>query len=170
MFGVLPDRVAPDQLLAAGGRLQGLVPLARLERLAGFLQEGAQGQEAASADLKLSVAPHGRYWLQGRVNARVVVRCERCLGPMEWPLDITIGLYLVPDEAAAGELSEHADYAVVGDNFRPQDLIEDELILALPLVAKHPPGTACGDRVQRGPVAEAGKRDTPFAILSKMKF
>jgi uncharacterized protein len=169
MFGVLPDRVAPDQLLAAGGRLRGLVPLAHLKRLAGFLSDGPHA-ENVSVDLELSLDPQGRYWLQGRIGAQLTLRCERCLGPMPWPIESSVGLYLVPDEAAVAELSGDADYAIIGDSIRPHELIEEELILGLPLVAKHPPGTECGDRAQRGPVAEAGDRENPFAILSKMKF
>jgi uncharacterized protein len=167
MFGLLPDRVAPDQLLAAGGRLQGSVPLDRLDRLADLLEHGQK--DAASADLKLILDPQGRYWLQGQLRARLVLRCERCLGPMEWPVETTIGLYLVPSESAAAELSEDAEYVVAEDSLRLHELIEDELILALPLVARHSPGTDCGDRAGQGPVAESGERDNPFAILKKLK-
>lgn len=169
MFGVLPEWVAPDQLLAAGGRLQGSVSLARLGRLASYLKDGPPADRDATADLNLTQDPQGRYWLQGRIQARLILRCERCQGQLDWPIDARIGLYLVASEAAAAELAEDAEYVIAGESLRTHELIEDELILALPLVARHPQGTDCGDRARKGPVAESGERDNPFAILKKLK-
>jgi uncharacterized protein len=169
MLGVLPERVVPDQLLAAGGRLQGRVPLGLLDRLAGSLQVAQAQDSAASADLWLMLDPQGRYWLQGRIEAQLALRCERCQGSLEWPVETKIGLYLVASESAAAELAEDVEYVVAGDNLRVHELVEDELILALPLVPRHPQGTKCGDRVRKGPLAESGERDNPFAMLKKLK-
>lgn len=167
MFGALPDRISPDQLLAAGGRAQGFVPLAGLKRLAGVLRGEQAG--AADADLELMLDAERRYWLQGRIGAELVLHCERCLSLMPWPVETAVGIFLPRSEAEATGLPADAEYTVMADPFRLYDLIEDELILALPLVAKHPAGTDCGDRALRGPVAESGARENPFAILRKMK-
>lgn len=169
MYGLLPERIAPDQLLAAGGRLQGAVTLDRLERLAGVLQGDQAVTGTASADLKLMLDPQGRYWLQGQVQARLTLRCERCQHPLEWPVEAAVSLYLVASEAAAAELAEDVEYMIAGDSLKVHELIEDELILALPLVPRHPQGTECGDRSRKGPVAESGERDNPFAILKTLK-
>ncbi|HXG27842.1 MAG TPA: YceD family protein [Nevskiales bacterium] len=166
MFGVLPDRIAPDQLLADGGRLHGTLPLKRLLRL-GELAPQPAGE--ASADLTLCLDAQGRYWLEGRLHADLVLRCERCLGTLVWPVDATLGLFLAASEQAAAALSEDADYVLAGESLGVLELIEDELILALPLVPRHPPGTECGDRAGKGPVAESGERDSPFAILKQLR-
>jgi uncharacterized protein len=168
MFGVLPDRISPDPLLAAGGRLQGTVALSRLRRLAEFTRRDA-GETDVRVDLVLSLDPQGRRWLQGKVHAELRLRCERCLGSLPWTVDATLGLYLVASEGAAAGLFEHAEYVIAGESLEVLELIEDELILALPLVPKHPPGTDCGDRARQGPVAESGERDSPFAILKKLR-
>lgn len=169
MFGDLPERVAPDQLLAAGGRLQGAVALHRLERLAATLQDFLAVNSTASADLKLILDPQGQYWLQGRIQAQLAFKCERCQDPLEWPVEAKVRLYLVASEAAAAELAEDVEYVIAGDSLKIHELIEDELILALPIVPRHPQGTKCGDRVQQGPLAESGERDNPFAILKTLK-
>jgi uncharacterized protein len=168
MFGALPDRIAPDQLLAAGGRLRGTVALSRLRRLAEFTPRDA-GPADVRVDLALSLDPQGRRWLQGKLHADLQLRCERCLGALPWTVDAALGLYLVASEGAAAALSENAEYVIAGESLGVLELIEDELILALPLVPKHPPGTDCGDRARRGPVAESGEKDNPFAILKKLR-
>ncbi len=168
MFGALPDRIAPDPLLAAGGRLRGSVALSRLRRLAELAPRDTDGTDVR-VDLLLSLDPQGRRWLQGRVQADLRLRCERCLGSLPWPVDATLGLYLVASEEAAAELAENAEYVIAGESLAVLELIEDELILALPLVPKHPPGTDCADRTRQGPVAESGEKDNPFAILKKLR-
>ncbi len=169
MFGDLPERVAPDQLLAAGGRLQGAVALDRMARLAGTLQSEPPAGNAAHADLRLILDPQGQYWLQGRIQARLALRCERCQGPLEWPIEVKLSLRIVASEADAADLAEDVEYVVAADSLNIHELIEDELILALPIVPRHPQGTKCGDQARTGPVAESGERDSPFAILKTLK-
>jgi uncharacterized protein len=169
MFRVLPERITPDQLLAAGGRLQGSLALAGLERLASYLQGSLVDHDSVSVDLTLILDSQGRHWVKGRIRSRLPLRCERCQGQLEWPMETTVGLVLVPNEAAALELAGDLDYVVAGDSLKLHELIEDELILALPLVPKHPQGTKCGDRALKGPLAESGERANPFAILKKLK-
>jgi len=56
---------------------------------------------------------------------------------------------------------------VAASHLNVLELIEEELLLALPLIPRHPQGTPCGD--QPGPRAESGERESPFAILKKLK-
>lgn len=169
MFGVLPDRIAADQLLATGGRLHGQIALGRLRRLTESLETAPAANAIAIADLELLPDQQGDGRLQGRIQATLNLRCERCGKPMEWPVSTTIRLYLVGSEAAAARLPDDADYVVAAESLNVLELIEEELLLALPLAARHPAGTPCGDNVRQGPVAESGDRTSPFDILKKLK-
>jgi uncharacterized protein len=169
MIGVLPERIAPDQLAAAGGRLQGGVPLAALARLADLVPAGMPAEGVVEVDLLLQRDADARDWLQGTVQAQLRLQCERCQEWMEWPVDAAISLCLAANEAQAAELAEDVEYVIAGDSLALYDLIEDEIILALPLVARHPQGTECGDRTREGSLAESGERDNPFAILKTLK-
>lgn len=103
------------------------------------------------------------------VSGPVRLRCQRCLGPLEFAVDSESLLILAEDEAAADALEEQLDDdsidVVVGS--RTMDmavLIEDEALLALPLSPRH---EVCPD-----PSAlEALKRDkpaSPFAVLKNL--
>lgn len=169
MIGVLPERIAPEQLAAAGGQLQGRSALVKMARLADLLPAGLPVKGDVHADLQLQRDAEGQYWLQGRIQAQIGLCCERCQQPLEWPIDANLRVCLVASEALAGELADDVEYVIAGDSLELHDLIEDEIILALPLVARHPQGTECGDRLHEGPLAESGERDGPFAILKTLK-
>lgn len=167
MFGVLPDRIATDQLQAAGGRLQGQLALGRLRRLAQSVEPMPAATDTVTADLEYLPDRQGIGRLQGSISARLKLRCERCGEAMDWPIDAQPALFVVPHEAAAGALPADAEYVVAAGNLNVLELVEEELLLALPLIARHPQGTPCGN--QAGPRAESGERESPFAILKKLK-
>lgn len=169
MFGVLPEQIAPDQLLAAGGHLQGRVLLELLPRLVASLPQDQAKGIAVGVNLRLVEDPQGRLWLKGQLHLDLVLVCERCREPLDWPISTEVGMYLVRSDQAPQELGDDVDYVVIGENLALHDLVEDEMILALPLVAKHPAGTECGERSRLGPLAESGVRDNPFAILKTLK-
>ncbi len=169
MLGVLPEQIATDQLLAAGGHLQGRLQLGSMLRLAAILPLEQPAATTVEVDLKLVEDPQRRLWLEGRVRVVLALVCERCQETMDWPVSAEVGLYLARNDADAAEVGEEADVVIVGDSLKLHELIEDEMILALPLVAKHPAGTVCGDQGLQGPIAESGERDNPFAILKTLK-
>ena len=108
----------------------------------------------------------------GRVQAVVPLVCQRCLGVMEHPVDAQVCLMLLP---GADPLP------VVADRVSLADLVEDELLLALPQIPMHPLGTCRvavetaaespgSDRPASPEIAgEAQKRPNPFAALAGWK-
>jgi uncharacterized protein len=86
------------------------------------------GSEAPQPYLRLAV--HGSAWLE----------CQRCLAPYEQPFDIdaTYRLVLTEEEAQEIPLDDDELEVIVGSRqFDLVDLIEEELLLSLPLVPKH---------------------------------
>lgn len=145
-----------------GSVVAGSVAVAVLGRLADMLADNA-----GSLDCELRGGRDGEgkpyldLWVAGSLN----LRCQRCLMPMPFGLDIDSRLMLVaageswPDE----ELAEDGTDAIEASReLAVLPLIEDEVLLALPIVPRH--------EVCRPPVAtETEHRPSPFAALAKLK-
>jgi uncharacterized protein len=129
----------------AGGRLEGTWPLADLLRL----QRDALPLAADSPALAVAWAAQGeqravaggeaQIWLQLQARTTLRLSCQRCLRPMSVMLDIRPGLRFVHGEEQAERLDEDSeeDVLALGAPLDLRELIEDELILALPLVPRH---------------------------------
>ncbi|MFZ0788766.1 MAG: YceD family protein [Chromatiaceae bacterium] len=99
--------------------------------------------------------------------------CQRCLGAVSVPLDAPVALALVRDAAQAEALPDHLDPMEVEEGrIRPLDLVEDELLLAIPQVPMHPPGR-CAELYEPAADADQGVEvpgpENPFAVLAHMK-
>ncbi len=169
MSSPLPDLIDPWRAVDAGAEFDGAWPLSGLARLGESLRE-TEGEVryrlAFGRDLE------GRGTLKGEIEARLVLTCQRCLGALELAVATPLELALIAGLDEARLLPEELDPLLVSEaSVRLLDLIEDELLLALPQIAMHPPG----DCVPPGPeaVAEgdypADAGDVhPFAILGAL--
>lgn len=166
----LPDKIDPWRLTAEGGRLEGVLALASLPRLAAEL-EHTEGE--VSVALATGVDSQGLRYIIGRLQTGIALICQRCLGPLQWPLDIAVSLALVRNEMMADRLPEQYEPLVVADGLiRVADLVEDELLLALPLIPQHDQIQQCETHVGQAssasePVPDAKKRQ-PFAVLASL--
>lgn len=110
---------------------------------------------------------YGLPMLAGQLSARLELECQRCLGKMELPLALELRLLVDASDEIVGESSLDTLYSDDGyiDIF---NVVEDELILAIPLVARHEDRT-CNlhwPTVADDAVAEA---ENPFAVLRALK-
>ena len=120
-----------------------------------------------------------RACVQGEVNAQVRVACQRCLQPLAIKVDAVMSLALVQGLDEAELLPEEYDPLLVdGGRVRLLDLVEDEILLALPQVPKHADGEPCvdvGRLNEQGVAPEAddavpeAEADNPFAVLAQLK-
>ena len=141
-----------------GSTLQGAWPIAGLSRLVdalraddGTLQYELQGmpQEQGYPALRL------------RVGGILQLVCQRCMGALEFPLHIDVSLQLAATQAAldAEPLdAEGPERIVAGREMQVRDLVEDEVLLAIPLAPRH---EACAGRQARVGSVER----SPFAGL-----
>lgn len=163
----LPDRVDPRRLAATGGTVTGEVPVAELTRLADRLAESDESS-AGRATLYLSFDEDAqrRIRITGRVEARLALQCQRCLQPFEWTADQALNLIAVADEdAAAGVPRDREPVIVPPQGLDPATLVEDELILALPLAARCEQ-PECMDASEDTETER--RRDNPFAALANL--
>jgi uncharacterized protein len=173
----LPERVAPYQLAAAGGTLQAAIEIAQMRRLKGLVYE-PNGKPSGRLDVELNFSrgESGGYLLSGHVTGTLTLQCQRCMQAMQWPLDLILKLRLLPSEAMLERMPPEEDALVAGDeDFKPRELVEDEIILALPLVPRHEGEADCdagGVAVLTPDTPEETRqqRPNPFATLKKLKF
>lgn len=162
----LPQFVDLRRLGDDGASLTGSMPLAGRERLAGSLVESTG---TASADIRVSREPGGLVIAEGQVDAGLALQCQRCLGTVTVPVHADFRVVVVATEAD----TEGHDEAVVALDERLDvfALLEDELILELPVVALHDADSGCADSKQHfGPPGEPEpERENPFAVLAELK-
>jgi uncharacterized protein len=84
-----------------------------------------------------------RLALTVELEGTVTLECQRCLAPLELTISQRTQLLLAHDEAETARLDAETDAEVLlaATTIDSQTLIEDELVLALPYVARHPDGS-----------------------------
>ena len=164
----LPARV--DALRSCQQRLtyRGAVPLAGMGRLATQMVD-ASG--AAEAVWQFGMDEQGRKTLQGEVTASVSMSCQRCLGPIRVPVRSEVSLALVWDDEQAAQLPRQLEPIVLESNeLDLHELVEDELLLSVPLVPLHPEGECEQPESKIVQVAEDGvRKPNPFQVLAALK-
>lgn len=161
------DRPVVDSVTFAreAGELSGKMAVGNLTRLHDAL---ADNTGEISYRLSGFVNAEDKPALRLSVAGDLKLVCQRCLGPVAYRLDSDLEFELVAQGAELSDPAEEADdveqiYAdpkldVIG-------LIEDEVILSLPMVSMHEPG-----KCQAVAGASAGTgTDSPFSKLSALK-
>jgi uncharacterized protein len=78
------------------------------------------------------------------VSGSVPLVCQRCLGLMSWPIDGAAQVALIPAESQADEVPEHLEPVwAPGGQISLRDLVEEELLLGLPIVPLHEDTSVC---------------------------
>jgi uncharacterized protein len=161
----------------AGARLQGAWILAELPRLQACGQPEGAAHDFAPVPVSWAAAGEVRpargggeeMWLDLQAEACIALQCQRCLQPMQQALKVHRWIRFVRDEAEAERLDEELedDVLALTSRLNLRDLVEDELILALPLVPRHDacPAPLATTVAQEAPVPPVN----PFAALAKLR-
>lgn len=163
----LPESVDPYRLAIKGESLSGDIAVASMSRLSQILLE-EKGK--VSVTLVFGYDEQRRVNVSGTISADLVLKCERCLGPMPWSLQT--GFLLVMVKAGSqGEIPpEYEQYIMESDRIRPHEMIEDEILLSLPIVPKHADADCPAmDYMQVGAASEESERKNPFDVLKDLK-
>ncbi len=128
-------------LCRQGGVLEGSWPLVGMARLSESLSAVTDTGVAWTAKGELVPVAGGEaeLWLQLAAQAKVGLQCQRCLQPMLEKLVVERRFHFVHSEDAAARLDEQSedDVLLLPQRLDLHALLEDELILALPLVPRH---------------------------------
>lgn len=163
----------------AAAQLAGEEPLVYFERLLETVDgQAAQTPVYFAASGELRCDPERgetaeQVWL--RLSGKTVLSlvCQRCLEPVEVVVEFARDFRFVANEAqaAAEDETSEEDVLVLSKDFNLLELVEDELLLATPLVPKHP---VCPQPLKLQ-VADAdfedadAKKPHPFAVLEQLK-
>ncbi len=163
----LPDKLNPWQLAAENGRLTGDLALTELPRLVALLD---QSSGAVSVTLTAGMDGQGQRFIAGHLRTTVELTCQRCLGSLQWPLDVTVHLGLVHSEAEADRLSGDYEPLLAPDcAMTVADLVEDELLLALPQIPRHADRRECEAHGYGAPdAALITEQRRPFGSLASL--
>jgi uncharacterized protein len=168
-----PVRLDVEAFAKAEGFLQGQWPVAELGRLAGSAFPGTADGEVSWQARGESRPKRGGgpdIWLHVEAHASLRLECQRCLGPVDTPIEAQRSFLFVQGEDAAAELdADHEeDVLALTRSLDLRELVEDELLLALPLVPRH---EACPEPLV-APVdtlPEGEEKPNPFAVLAALK-
>ena len=112
-------------------------------------------------------------WLHLSANTQIALNCQRCLAASEFDLDVTRSFRFVENEqiALSQDDENEEDLLVLDKKFNALELIEDELIMSLPIIPRH---ASCHNLYLADLVAENAQntdfeRPNPFAVLQKLK-
>jgi uncharacterized protein len=142
----------------AAARLQGAWPVAEFLRLHDALRSTAG---TLRYELRGVPEQQGRPVLRLKVDGALQLTCQRCLGALEFPLQLEVSLRLAAsqEEMDAEPLeAEGPESIVAGKEMRVQALVEDEVLLAIPIAPRH---EVCAGK----PAATEDRKQTPFAGL-----
>ncbi|MBS1199024.1 MAG: hypothetical protein H6R18_2809 [Proteobacteria bacterium] len=148
---------------ARDGRvLEGTLAVAELFRLHDLLAE-----VTGSVDFRLQgfKGERGQFMLRLEAAGVVPLACQRCLEAIHFELKIDSLLQLVPEstELSQEELEDDTrDFLPLAGELKVAELVEDEILLALPVAPRH---EKCG----LPGAADAGERINPFAALAGLK-
>lgn len=147
-------------------RFEGELPVTRLSRLCEILHSDSGNIEV---DFEFATRA-GFASLKGRVKAHLEVQCQRCLQAMPVELDSVFKLAFVRSEEQADELPEEFEpYLIEGEEQLMLPLLEDEILLSLPMVATHEQPCSAFMSEHEEQVQASKEAAHPFAALKNLK-
>lgn len=163
-----------------GAQLEGAWPVSGMARLSEDSPPAADG--VAPGEVSWRVEGEARpvkggepeLWLHLEASATVSRECQRCLAPVAVPVSVDQWLRFVSDETQAAELDADSDDDVLALPrwLDLQELVEDELLLALPLVPSHdecPQPLPMSSAPLPDEGGAAAEQANPFAALAALK-
>jgi uncharacterized metal-binding protein YceD (DUF177 family) len=180
MANPLFDRALPEDLATIRQHIEYKGEIAESNRLVKIVEAELatvsedtwpRGWRAATVDIRLDFA-----WMDlqqkiptvsGRVSAAIPAVCQRCLEVFDLTLDVSVDMLLISPNVQNDDFGETADHEVWDleeEELRPYDIVEESLVMAIPLAPRHESPAACG--ALAGEIAESGLKTTrPFADL-----
>lgn len=153
----------PFRFAQEGRVISGEIRVADFPRLAENLADTAGEVQYR---IEGSVDSDRRPILAVMINGQLILRCQRCLGDVAWLLAISSDLLPVhagqpiPEEELE---DDSADAFEVDGEIDVVTLVEDEILLGVPLVPRH---DTCN---VPHPEESAGEKVSPFAALSSLR-
>lgn len=142
----------------AGKSVAGVLGLTDMPRIA----ESGCSRANVSYTVRGGMNSRGKPSLVVQASGEVELVCQRCLEPVALPLEVDSDLELCSDEVEIATAEDDIDRVLAGDAMNVASLVEDEVLLALPMAAKH---ETCKPAVG----GAVGAQRSAFAVLAGLK-
>ena len=152
-----------------------------LDQFPRLLAEDLRGDAAADwpvcwsleGEWRESTGGVGQAWLHLQADTVVQMQCQRCLRTVDVAADVDRSFRFVKDEATAAALDDESeeDVLVMEPNFNAHELIEDDLLMALPMVPMHDecPVELKLESATQGFEEANTEKANPFAALASLR-
>jgi uncharacterized protein len=171
-----PRRLDPRGFAEEAARMAGDEPVAGFARLLAETQEGGAERLVhweARGELRNPMHLQPQVWLYLQADCMLPLTCQRCLRPVDQAVRVDRSFRFVADEstAAAQDDESEEDVLALDPAFNLLELLEDELLMELPLAPSHVQcaGPVAMQAVDADFEAASARRENPFALLGQLK-
>lgn len=168
-----PLKLDVEAFAKAGVSLEGVWPMGDLARLAASVVAGTATGEVtwlARGEHRPVRGGAPQVWLHVQADADLMLECQRCLAPVETKVHAQRSFLFVHGENTAAELDADSedDVLAITRSLDVRELVEDELLLEIPLVPRH---EECPEplRLVEALPADEDEKPNPFAVLGALK-
>jgi hypothetical protein len=177
MTNLLIDSALPAQLAESSQVIETQVKLSDVQRLRELVETDLanliptkipQEWQHGTIDIKLAFgwADINRQIpaLEGKVSTTIIAVCQRCLEPFKLTLNAQLKLMLLTPSCDVIAFEKYEIWEIVEDTVRPIEIVDEVLIMAMPLSVVHEDYVDCGPLVKKLLAKELDKT-RPFADL-----
>jgi len=171
MSNDLPLRFDPLLFARRGRHFTGNLPVQDLPRI----MELAPNSECDfHVSMTFSMSSLQFPMVKGTIEGKIVQLCQRCMNNASIPISSQFQLILVtPDLVETASEEGHELFEYTGQSIMTAELVEDEIILSMPIVAKHASIEDCDTTVRQKmhefDEVPTDEKDNPFAKLKDLK-
>lgn len=156
--------IEPAKLAASCESLSGYFSLSDMPRIQELILNTDQ---MVAYRLRFDTNAEGTITIDGSISASVVVLCQRCLNEMKLTVENQVNIGLIGNQYRDVALPDDVEpYPVDDREISLLQLVEEELLLGLPLSPMHKPDDCPARTVSQGDV---NRKESPFAVLRQMK-
>ena len=152
--------------VARRGSYEGDIALSELPRLTEMTGPENPAKQTVDVRFDFSLNEFECQQVTGSLSTRLRLQCQRCLETMELPVAVDFHLLVDADEQMAQ--ASGLDCVTSEDGYLDLfDLVEDEIILAIPLITVHEDENC--NEYWPDSTEEPVERENPFAVLKGLK-
>jgi uncharacterized protein len=163
----IPQKIDPFRFADNGLRIQGVLFVKNMQRLCESLYDNS-GKVEVSIEFRKD--EQNISFLNGQISCVLKLQCQRCMEPYSFEITNKIQLAIVHTEEEAEVLPKGYDSIVANDDILViQDMIEDELIISLPVVPRHPPKECKGMPLFESEQVSQTEKENPFKVIEFLR-
>ncbi|MFV2060263.1 MAG: DUF177 domain-containing protein [Gammaproteobacteria bacterium] len=172
----LPQFIDPFRLAETGRMYEGNLSLRQMKRLLLLLDDSSISlNNELSLTLAFDKDMNGIHFLSGTIKGTLKLLCQRCLNQMDFTINVDFLIAFLASEFDEEKLGgEYEPYIVTDTPIMLSDIIEDEMLLAIPTIPKHE-NTQCSTQFKHQThtksdtvLTEDDKATNPFSILKDL--